>query len=181
MIDQFDLFEPVESDSFEIEVIQSSRRKKTFDAQLEKNKLVIRAPERVSQKELQEAINYFSDKFKKRLEKERLNRVEDLSVVAERLNKKYFAGALKFQSVEYVTHFTSQYGCCDVQKRTIHLSHVLADYPTWVRDYVLVHELAHLIEPNHSPEFWELVNRYPKTERAIGYLMAKDEKIEGID
>ena len=54
---------------------------------------------------------------------------------------------------------------------TIRLSHRLAEMPVWVLKYVLVHELAHLVEGNHGPNFWAVVNQYPLTERARGYLM----------
>jgi len=43
--------------------------------------------------------------------------------------------------------------------------------PGWVIDYVLVHELAHLLEAGHGPKFQALVDRYPQAERARGYLM----------
>ena len=49
----------------------------------------------------------------------------------------------------------------------------LAAWPPWVLDYVLVHELAHLVEFDHSPAFHALVDRYPRAERARGFLIAK--------
>ena len=56
---------------------------------------------------------------------------------------------------------------------TYSVSDRLAGFPLWVVDYVLVHELAHLAVPRHSKPFWTLVNRYPKAERARGFLIAK--------
>jgi predicted metal-dependent hydrolase len=43
--------------------------------------------------------------------------------------------------------------------------------PAWVVDYVLIHELAHLLEPGHDAKFWAWVDRYPQSERAKGYLI----------
>jgi predicted metal-dependent hydrolase len=67
----------------------------------------------------------------------------------------------------------ARYGSCTPEDGTIRLSDRLLDFPAWVRDYVLVHELAHLVEPNHSAAFWSLVARYPLAERARGFLIAK--------
>jgi predicted metal-dependent hydrolase len=42
--------------------------------------------------------------------------------------------------------------------------------PDWVLDFVLAHELVHLVEPNHGRRFQELLGNYPLAERAEGYL-----------
>ena len=54
----------------------------------------------------------------------------------------------------------------------IRISDRIASFPDWVLDAVVVHELAHLVEANHGRAFHELANRYPKQERATGFLLA---------
>jgi predicted metal-dependent hydrolase len=74
--------------------------------------------------------------------------------------------------IRWVSNQNKRVGSCTPSKGTIRISHHVAEMPAFVRDYVIVHELAHLVEPNHSQGFWKLVTRYPRTERARGYLMA---------
>lgn len=53
---------------------------------------------------------------------------------------------------------------------TIRLSDRMRPMPSWVVDYVLLHELAHLVEREHNARFWSLVNAYADAERAKAYL-----------
>jgi predicted metal-dependent hydrolase len=83
---------------------------------------------------------------------------------------RYLDGRVAPASVRWVANQHSRWGSCTPEDGTIRLSVQLRGMPAWVIDYVLLHELVHLIEPGHGPAFWKLVNRYPKTERARGYL-----------
>ncbi len=76
------------------------------------------------------------------------------------------------RSVRFSARQTRRWGSCTPETATVRIAERLAAYPPWVLDYVIVHELAHLAEANHSPEFWELVDRYPLAERARGFLIA---------
>ena len=87
------------------------------------------------------------------------------------MNKKYFDGELDF-SIRFVTNQKSRYGSCSFSTRSIRISDRIAKTPRWVQDYVIVHELAHLLHPNHNKKFWEKVNQYRYAERARGYLIA---------
>lgn len=97
----------------------------------------------------------------------------DLATRVERLTRTY---NLKTpDSVEWSDRQNHRWGSCTPGTGRIRLSSRMIAYPDWVIDYVLVHELAHLSETGHGPAFKALVGRYPKAERAEGYLIAKAE------
>ena len=98
---------------------------------------------------------------------------DDLMRRAEALSRRHFHGELVPTSVRWSDQQSSRWGSCTVDTGAIRLSSRMQAFPAWVVDYVLVHELAHLRYSGHGPRFWSLVNRYPLTERARGYLMAK--------
>lgn len=162
-----------------VEIIRSKKRKKTVNAQLKNGVLVVRAPARMSDRALRPIIADLKKRMQKKVNTSPQSN-EELEKRARQLNHEYFDGELKWDSIRYVTNQNSRYGSCTPATRTIRLSDRLATMPKWVRDYVIVHELAHLLEANHGPKFWALCNRYPLTERARGFLMAIDmEEMKG--
>jgi predicted metal-dependent hydrolase len=154
-----------------IKIIRSNRRRKTIQARQVENTIEILAPAHMSDKELEPHIENLLGRIERRRQ---TNKLDDgaLESRAAIFNKQYFRGRLKWHSIRWVANQNSRYGSCTPARGTIRISHRVAELPKFVRDYVLVHELAHLAEANHGKNFWALVNQYPKTERARGYLMA---------
>ena len=93
-----------------------------------------------------------------------------LAARAALLSRQYLDGRARPSSVRWVSTMRSRWASCTPADGTIRLSVRLQEMPSWVQDYVLVHELAHLLVPGHGPAFWALVDGYPRTERARGYL-----------
>jgi predicted metal-dependent hydrolase len=89
---------------------------------------------------------------------------------AGELSRRWLDGRAEPDVVRWVPPMRSRWASCTPAERSIRVSERLRETPGWVLDYVLVHELAHLLEPGHGPEFWAWVQRYPRTERARGYL-----------
>ena len=93
-----------------------------------------------------------------------------LAARAAELSRAHLEGRAEPLTVRWVTNMEHRWGSCTPAERSIRLSNRLQAMPQWVIDYVLVHELAHLLEGGHGPRFWAWVDRYPKTERARGFL-----------
>jgi predicted metal-dependent hydrolase len=172
MLNRLPLAAPGMEEEFRrIEVRRSSRRTKTISAEIVGDALVVSIPQRLSRAEEQEWVSVMAQRMSERRKRERLNSEGALERKAAELARRY--GLPIPRSIEWVPTQQSRWGVCIYDDRSIKLSVALADYPAWVRDYVIVHELAHLAIPDHSADFWQLVARYPLTERARGFLIAK--------
>ena len=156
-----------------IEIIRSKKRKKTVQAKVVDNTLRIYLPVGLSKKEESKWIQKMKLQIEKKERKNKLNDSNDLQQRAERINKLYFDGKLDF-SIQFVTNQTMKHGSCTPSTKTIRISDVIAGYPRYVQDYLIMHELTHLIYPDHSNDFWEKVNEYPYVERAKGFLHASE-------
>jgi len=152
---------------FEVEVLRSARRKRTVGAHMVGGVLRISVPSWMSRAEELHWVDVMSGRFARKLSAERI----DLPQRAVTLARRYDLS--RPREISWVGDMTARWGSCTPSTGVIRMSNRLAAFPDWVVDYVIVHELAHLDVADHSDEFWRLVYRYPKAERAIGYLIAK--------
>lgn len=155
----------------QVKITRSDRRAKTVSARRVGDTIEISAPAHLSDAELQPIIEKLTGRLERRAQRRELDDSE-LARIAERLNKEHFQGKLRWSSLSWSTNQNRRYGSCTPALGSMRISHRLASMPRFVLEYVVMHELAHLVEANHGPRFWKLVNRYPRTERARGYLMA---------
>jgi predicted metal-dependent hydrolase len=151
----------------EVVVVRSRRRRKTVEAREVDGVIRVSVPAWLSEEEEQRQV----DKLVSRLGRRRVAAGIDLAARSAGLAARL--GLPRPESIRWVDNQGKRWGSCSLEERTIRISSRLVGFPVWVLDYVLVHEMAHLAEPGHTPRFWALVNRYQKAERARGYLIAK--------
>lgn len=152
-----------------VDVRRSARRRRTVSAYRDGDRTVVLIPARMSRAEERRWVSVMLDRLAAQDAKLRpsdaalLRRAKDLSA-------RWLDGAARPRSVRWATNQGARWGSCTPADGSIRLSSRLQGMPPWVVDYVLVHELAHLRVPGHGPDFWALVDRFPRTERARGYL-----------
>ncbi len=154
-------------DPFRVEVIRSKKRRRSISAQMVGDVLRISIPSWMSAAEERTSVTDMVRRFRRRLATHDI----DLAERASRLARTFSLHTPA--SIAWADNLTSVWGLCTPSQSDVRISTRLVGFPTWVLDYVIVHELAHLHVAGHGPDFWAIVNRYPKSERAIGFLIAK--------
>jgi predicted metal-dependent hydrolase len=150
------------------EVIRSTRRRRTVQAEQVGDTVRISIPARMTKAEEEHWVGVMVRRFERRTAAAQ----HDLAGRADSLAARY--GLPRPASITWVGNQQRRWGSCTPVDGSVRISDRLARFPTWVLDYVIVHELAHLAEPGHGSAFHALVDRYPKAERARGFLMGVD-------
>jgi predicted metal-dependent hydrolase len=155
-----------------VEVRRSARRRRTVTAYRELGRTVVLIPAAFSPAEERRWVAQMVAKLQTREERRRrsLGGDEELMSRARALSAAHLDGLAEPASVRWVDNQHRRWGSCTPADRSIRLSSRLRSMPEYVVDYVLVHELVHLLEPGHDERFWALVARYPRAERARGFL-----------
>ncbi|MGH3347353.1 MAG: M48 metallopeptidase family protein [Nocardioides sp.] len=161
---------PPEGMDVEVEVRRSRRRRRTVSAYRDGDRIVVMIPATMTRAQEAEWVETMVARLERSEQRKQLSD-DDLMRRAIRLSDRHLGGMAEPESVRWVDNQTSRWGSCTPGDRTIRLSSRLQGVPVWVVDYVLVHELAHLLEPGHDASFWAWVDRYPQAEKAKGYLL----------
>ncbi|MGC8628331.1 MAG: YgjP-like metallopeptidase domain-containing protein [Acidimicrobiales bacterium] len=158
-----------------IEVRPSTRRKSSCVARFEGNRIVVLVPAWMPAREREQVARELAGKLLKRRARHQQRDNAALALRAAQLSAKYLDGKALPSDVRWVNNQNkTRWGSCTATTKTVRISARLRDVPGWVLDYVLVHELAHLLEPNHGPAFKSLVARYPKAAAAVSWLAGYD-------
>lgn len=135
----------------------------------EGGRIVVAIPDRFTRAQEKEWV----ERMVARLERREARRKPSDARLAERaheLDRRYLDGQGAPASVQWSSRQRKRWGSCTPADRSIRLSTRLQGMPEWVVDYVLVHELVHLLHPHHDADFWAVVARYPHHERAKAFL-----------
>ena len=162
-------------DAPEVEVRRSQRRRKTVSAHWSGQRIILQVPARMPARE----VARWSERMSARLiaQRERTRaaaaaRGSDAHLMrrARELSARLLDGRAQPTDVVWSSRQTTRWASATPATGRIRVSDRLRDAPEWVLDTVLHHELCHLIEAGHGPEFRRLEALHPDMARAQAFL-----------
>ncbi len=174
-------------DGVELEVVVRRARVKNVNARLRGDSLLVSAPAAIPEAELERVVAELARRLVRRTRARQVNREDDAAELARRVAAR-FPTPPRVAGVQWVTTQRRRWGSYSLRTATVRLNAALRPMPAWVVEAVVAHELAHVVHPDHSPAFWELLRRVcPHTDRAraflegVGWLAARWEKLPPVE
>lgn len=152
-----------------VKVVRSARRRKTISANWENGVIRLQIPATLTDQEERHWAERMVAKLHRRSGALSFG-TGQLEELAEELNLRYFQGQATPSEVVFSHRQNTLWGSCSRRSRKIRLNPDLARMPRWVLEGVLVHELAHLLEPNHGPRFKALEARFERIREVHAFL-----------
>lgn len=157
----------------EIIVKRSRKRRKTIQGFVKDGVITVHVPLGLDPAEEKAQVDAIARRLERMIARKHEKDDGYLRKLFEKFNREFFENRLVVNSIRFVDNQNVINGSCTPAEKTIRISDRLLHMPPWVLNYVVIHEMAHLVYPDHSRAFWNIVNRYRYTERARGYLIAK--------
>jgi Zn-dependent protease with chaperone function len=152
----------------EVEIRASARRTKTGNAHWSGSRIIVQIPARMRGR----VRDQFVDDLVERLMSQRPGTLGHDAALQERavtLAELYNDGVAPI-SVRWVNNQRQRWASCSPATKEIRVSSRLRQCPDWVIDAVLVHELAHLQEIDHSAPFYAIADRHPRQRECALFL-----------
>jgi len=175
MADQKHSIRNIDGEQISILVRRDKRLKKTSRWEWQPDgSILLRVPYRMPKGQIPNLLKQISRQLDKQVKLTKRRTDADLQQRAEAINQKYFGGRIEWRAIRWVGNMNTRLGSCTSGGATdghIRISDKIKNWPEWVIDYVIAHELVHRLHANHSKAFWETLTKgYPKTERARGFI-----------
>lgn len=161
-----------------VEVRRSTRRVRTVTAFREGGRTVVAIPARFTRTQEREWVRRMVTRLVVQEERRRPSDAE-LAARAAALSERYLGGQVHPTSIVWSSRQGRRWGSCTPADGTIRISTRVQGMPGWVLDYVVLHELAHLVHGGHGQQFWALLESYPRLERARGFLDGVSHAVDG--
>src|SRR4029453_10355574 len=164
-------------DGAPVVVRRSARRRRTVAAFWEGGQAVVAIPASFTKAQEREWVGRMLEKLQRQGERRSRGAGrrpaagdEALELHAAALSRRYLGGRAIPTSVRWVGNQNPRGGPATPADGTIRLSDKLKAMPQWVIDYVLLHELAHLLVAGHKAAFCGLLGPSPKTVPQKAFL-----------
>lgn len=165
--------EYLDAEGTPVRVVRSAKRKKTISGSWKQDTMVVSVPAGLTEVAERMLVDDMVKKVKRKVDRgSGVDADAQLLARAQAMDAQLFARRANPASVRWVSNQNSRWGSASLASRRIRLSEKLRTMPQWVQDYVLAHELAHLVEPRdgHGSRFQAVLARYPRVHDAKIFL-----------